>query len=95
MFSKKVFSFLIGFYLLFVNSTTLTHHHSDGQHHLDCQVCVLELNQQSDDPSNLGLSYSLEPQSYAKDLNLDSFVYPVEINHQTLPRSPPPVNLTV
>lgn len=95
MLTRKLFSFLIGLYLVFVNSLAVSHHHSDGQHHPDCQVCVLQLNQQSEDPSSLGLSYSLEPQTCVKDHRLDSFIYTTEINHQTLPRSPPPVNLQV
>lgn len=89
MFSTKFFSFLISFYLLFVNTLSLTHHHSDGQHHPDCQVCVLQLNQQSDDPNELVSVFLIEKTISEYTETLQSTIIPKEISHNILPRSPP------
>lgn len=89
MLKGKIFSFLISFYLLFVNSITLTHHHEDGQQHTDCQICVLRLNQQSDDPNDLVSVLIIEAPSFEYNLILESFVFQKELSPTTLPRSPP------
>ncbi|WP_169733173.1 hypothetical protein [Sulfurihydrogenibium subterraneum] len=86
---KKLLSLFISFYLLFVNSITLTHHHEDNQPHPDCQICVLQINQQSQDPSSLGLNFEIVKykESY-KVLFYQIYIQKI-IPINTLPRSPP------
>lgn len=57
---SKFLSLLISIGLLIANSAALTHHHNDGEHHTDCQICVLQLNQQSQDPSSLGSTFEIQ-----------------------------------
>jgi len=57
---SRILSLLISITLLIANSLTLTHHHKDGEHHTDCQICVLQLNQQSEDPNSLEFSYEIQ-----------------------------------
>jgi len=57
---SRFLSLLISITLLIANSLTIAHHHKDGEHHTDCQVCVLQLNQQSEDPNSLEFFYELQ-----------------------------------
>lgn len=86
---KKFFSILIGFYLLFANSLTITHHHEDHKSHPDCQICVLQINQQSEDPNDLTFNFEIEKfnESYTQEIAL--YFIQKEIPFNTLPRSPP------
>ncbi|MGC9006553.1 MAG: hypothetical protein ACP5F0_03550 [Sulfurihydrogenibium sp.] len=86
---NKIFNLLIGLYLLFANSITLVHHHEDNQPHPDCQVCVLQLNQQSEDP--LDLTFVFELPEYKEDYQeiYTSFFFKKSIPFNLLPRSPP------
>ena len=65
---SRFLSLLISITLLVANNLTLTHHHKDGEHHNDCQVCVLQLNQQSEDPNSL--EFSCEIQTFNQDFTL-------------------------
>ncbi|ACN99417.1 hypothetical protein SULAZ_0930 [Sulfurihydrogenibium azorense Az-Fu1] len=86
---KKLFNILLSFYLLFVNSLTLTHYHEDNHPHPDCQICVLQLNQQSQDPNDLGLDFEIvKYQESHKVLSTQVYISKI-IPINTLPRSPP------
>ncbi len=86
---KKFFNILISLYLLFANSLTITHHHEDHRTHLDCQVCVLQLNQQSQDPDDLIFSFETQKfeEEYTPQIKIIYIKKYIPLN--ILPRSPP------
>ncbi|WP_297886936.1 hypothetical protein [Sulfurihydrogenibium sp.] len=86
---KKFFSLLIGLYLLFANSLTLTHHHEDHKTHPDCQVCVLQLNQQSEDPNDLTFNFEIKNFEEKHISKPQTYYIKKEIPLSILPRSPP------
>jgi len=53
---KIIFSFLL---ILSIGISTL-HHHADGRHHVDCPVCVFQINNQSESPSVFLLNLPIE-----------------------------------
>ncbi|MCX7760775.1 MAG: hypothetical protein N2Z81_06255 [Hydrogenothermaceae bacterium] len=85
----KLFNFLISFYLVFTNFVVTTHNHSDGEIHPDCQVCVFQLNQQSEDPSDLGFYYEIKSEQVSYISVLESKLISKDFPINALPRSPP------
>ncbi|WP_457640337.1 hypothetical protein [Persephonella sp.] len=53
---KIIFSFIL---ILSIGISTL-HHHEDGRHHIDCPVCVFQINNHSESPSVFHLNLSIE-----------------------------------
>ncbi|MEZ0323967.1 MAG: hypothetical protein ABWJ98_06645 [Hydrogenothermaceae bacterium] len=87
--NSKLFNLFISFYLLFTNFVATTHHHSDGDSHPDCQICVLQLNQQSEDPLDLGFNYEIKSEKFSYIPDLESKLISKDFPINTLPRSPP------
>ncbi|WP_457636406.1 hypothetical protein [Persephonella sp.] len=53
---KIIFSFLL---ILSIGVSTL-HHHADGRDHIDCPVCIFQINNHSESPSVFLLSLPIE-----------------------------------
>lgn len=93
MLKSKLFSLFITLYLVFVNSTSITHHHNDGEFHPDCQICVLQINQQSEDPNSLTFIFKIQKHDLSFDLKP---IYQVVLKYsfsKTFPRGPPAFSL--
>jgi hypothetical protein len=86
---SKFLSLLISIILLVANSLTITHHHKDGEYHTDCQVCVLQLNQQSEDPNSLEFSYELQTFNQDFPVAFKTSILKSQKTSNKNPRAPP------
>lgn len=90
-FFKVFFNLIFGILLLGANTITISHHHKDGENHHDCQICILQLNQQTEDPSDLIFEINLpqEKNSYEEKLTQENLKV---IFYKILIRGPPSFN---
>jgi hypothetical protein len=86
---SRIFSLLISTLLLVANSLTIAHHHKDGEHHTDCQVCVLQLNQQSEDPNSLEFFYEIQTFNQDFSIILKTSILKSQKTYNKNPRAPP------
>jgi hypothetical protein len=86
---SRLLSLLISTLLLVANSLTLTHHHKDGEHHTDCQVCVLQLNQQSEDPNSLEFTYEIQNFNQDFPIIFKTSILKSQKTSNKNPRAPP------
>jgi len=86
---SRFLSLLISIIILVANSLTIAHHHKDGEHHTDCQVCVLQLNQQSEDPNSLEFFYELQTFNEDFPIIFKPSILKSQITSNKNPRAPP------
>jgi len=86
---NRFLSLLISIILLVANSLTITHHHKDREHHTDCQVCVLQLNQQSEDPNSLEFFYEIQTFNQDFPLIFKTSILKSQKTSDKNPRAPP------
>jgi hypothetical protein len=86
---SRFLNLLISIILLVANSLTITHHHKDGKHHTDCQVCVLQLNQQSEDPNSLEFSHEIQTFNQDFPIIFRTLILKSQKTSNKNPRAPP------
>lgn len=92
-FFKVFLNLIFGIVLLSANFVSLNHHHEGGEKHIDCQICILQLNQQSEDPSDLTfeVDFSQEKSDYENKLTQKN--HQKIISYRISIRGPPSFNL--
>lgn len=88
-FSKRFLYIFSSVIILFSNFITINHHHEDAEPHYDCPVCILSINQQSNNPEELINDFKIYIEKPDYQYNYTSPTLQLILNIPINPRAPP------